>query len=119
MCQVCVIWCCVLCAGGRVTVASRSIKGVARLALKVVGVLSISHDTSERLYRRAIHVGLVCASCMCLVFVLRLSCVYLAFILRLSCVYCFAFALLVSCLVLPFAPEHELGARPEAKGYKE
>ena len=31
----------------RVTVASRSIRGVARLALKIVSVLSISHDTSE------------------------------------------------------------------------
>ena len=46
--------------------------------------------------------------------VMRLLCAFFAW----YCV-CFAFALLVSCLVLPFAPEHELGARPEAKGYKE
>ena len=51
MCQVCVIQLYeVLCIVRRrvtLTVASRSIKGVARLALKIVSVLSTSHDTSE------------------------------------------------------------------------
>ena len=37
----------VLCIVQRVMVASRSIEGVARLAMKIVSVLSVSHGTSD------------------------------------------------------------------------
>ena len=56
----------------RVTVASRSIKGVARLALKIVSFLSISHDTSEGgltfIYLGALYVlvWFVLLACVCM-----------------------------------------------------